>query len=134
MDLYPPTVEGRHRSTVFTVNFKHISHLVLVFLLLILSMYLIPMFDMSHFSYLQIKMTFSFIVYSFSEKISMKRNPLFTSFFKFLQLIYLLINNLNSYLLIRAIDATCNKINSKIKISFLNLYILKFKRLDISGT
>ena len=41
--------ERRRDSTVFTVNFKYISHIVLVFLLLILSMYLIVGFDISYF-------------------------------------------------------------------------------------
>ena len=51
--------EWRHRSTVFIFNFEHISHLVLVLLLLILSMYLIARFD---------------IVYSLLERISTKWN------------------------------------------------------------
>ena len=44
-----PRVEWRHRYNVFIVNFEHISHLVLVFLLLILSMYLIAEFDIWYF-------------------------------------------------------------------------------------
>ena len=45
-----PRAERRHRSTVFIVNFEHISHIALVFLSLILSMYLIGGFDLSYFS------------------------------------------------------------------------------------
>ena len=45
-----PRAELRHPSTVFISNFEHISHLVLVLLLLILSMYLIVGFDASYFS------------------------------------------------------------------------------------
>ena len=45
-----PTAEWRDRFSVFIVNFKHISHLGLVFLLLILSMCLIAGFDISYFS------------------------------------------------------------------------------------
>ena len=41
--------ERRHRATVFIVSFKHISHLVLLFLLLILSMHLIASFDILYF-------------------------------------------------------------------------------------
>ena len=70
--------ERRHRSTVFIFNFEHISHLVLVLLLLILSMYLIAGFDISYFSRFSIRMNSSFIVYSFLERISTKwnENPL----------------------------------------------------------
>ena len=42
-----PRVERRHRYTVFFVNFEQISHLVLVFLCLILSMHLIAQFNIS---------------------------------------------------------------------------------------
>ena len=49
MVLYP-RAERRHHTTVFIVNFEHISHLVLVFLLLILSIYLIAGFDILYFS------------------------------------------------------------------------------------
>ena len=45
-----PRAERRHRSTDFIFNFEHISHVVLVLLLLILSMYLIGGFDISNFS------------------------------------------------------------------------------------
>ena len=51
-----PRARRHHCSTVFIFNFEHISHLVLVLLLLILSMYLIAGFDISYFS--------RFIVYS----------------------------------------------------------------------
>ena len=44
-----PKAERRHRATVLVVNFGHISHLVPVFLLLILSMYLIARFDILYF-------------------------------------------------------------------------------------
>ena len=47
--LYP-RAERRHRSIVFIFNFEHTSHLALMLLLLILSMYLIDGFDISHFS------------------------------------------------------------------------------------
>ena len=40
-----PRAKHRHCSTVFILNFQDILHLVLVFLLLILSMYLIGVFD-----------------------------------------------------------------------------------------
>ena len=66
--------QRRHRSTVFIFNFEHISHLVLVLLLLILSMYLIAGFDISYFSRFYIKMNPSLIVYSFLERISTKCN------------------------------------------------------------
>ena len=56
----------RHRTVVFLVNF------VILILLLNLSMYLIAGFDISYFSRFQIKMNPNFIVYSFSENISMK--------------------------------------------------------------
>ena len=69
-----PQAERRHRIAVFIVNFKHISHFVLMFLLLILSMYFIDGFDILYFSRFQIKMNPSFIVYSFLEKISTKQN------------------------------------------------------------
>ena len=45
-----PRAERRHRFSVFIVNFEYISHLGLVFLLLILSMCLIAGFDISYFS------------------------------------------------------------------------------------
>ena len=45
-----PGAERRYRSTTVIVNIEHISHLVLVCLLLILSMYLIAGFDLSYFS------------------------------------------------------------------------------------
>ena len=67
-NLIYPRAEWRHRSTVFIFNFEHISHLVLVLLLLILSMYLIAGFDTSYFNRFQIKMNSSFIVYSFLER------------------------------------------------------------------
>ena len=69
-----PRAELRHRSAVFIFNFEHISHLVLVLLLLILSMYLIAGFDILYFSCIYIKMNSSFIVYPFLERISMKWN------------------------------------------------------------
>ena len=69
-----PRAEQRHRSTVFIFNFEHISHLVLVLLLLILSMYLIAGLDISYFSRFYINMNSSFIVYSFLERISTKWN------------------------------------------------------------
>ena len=70
--------EWRHHSTVFIFNFEHISHLVLMFLLLILSMYLIAGFAISYFSRFWIKTNSSFMVYSFLERISTKciANPL----------------------------------------------------------
>ena len=61
-------------STVFIVSFEHILYLVLMFLLLILSMYLIAGFGFSYFSRFQIKMNSNFIVYSFLERISTKKN------------------------------------------------------------
>ena len=45
-----PKAERRHRFSVFIVDFEHISHFGLVFLLLILSMCLIAGFDISYFS------------------------------------------------------------------------------------
>ena len=42
--------ERRHCSTVLFFNFEHTSHLVLLLLLLILSMYLISGFDILYFS------------------------------------------------------------------------------------
>ena len=66
--------ERRHRSTVFIFNFEHISHLILVLLLLILSMYLIAGYDISNFSRFQINMNSNFNVYSFLERISAKWN------------------------------------------------------------
>ena len=44
-----PRAKRRYRSTVFIFNFQHISHLVLVLLLLILRMYLIAGFDIISF-------------------------------------------------------------------------------------
>ena len=58
-NLIYPRAEWRYRSTVFIFNFEHISQLVLVLLLLILSMYLIARFG---------------IVYSLLERISTKWN------------------------------------------------------------
>ena len=58
ISIYPRAELG-HSSTVFIFNFQHISYLVLVLLLLILSMYLIAGFD---------------IIYSFLEKIFTKWN------------------------------------------------------------
>ena len=58
-NLIYPRGEWRHRSTVFIFNFEHISHLILVLLLLILSMYLIARFG---------------VVYSLLETISTKWN------------------------------------------------------------
>ena len=69
-----PRAEPRHRFSVFIVNFKHISHLALVFLLLILSMCLIPGFDISYFSRFQITMNCSFIAYLFLERTSKQQN------------------------------------------------------------
>ena len=70
-----PRAERRHHSNVFIFNFEHISHLVLLLLLLNLYMYFIAGFDISYFSRFQIKMNSSFIVYSFLERISTKWNP-----------------------------------------------------------
>ena len=80
-NLIYPRAEWRHRSTVFIFNFEHISHLVLVLLLLILSMYLIAGCDISFFSRFYIKMNSSLFVYSFLERISTKwnANPLASS-------------------------------------------------------
>ena len=64
--------ERRHHSTVFIVSFEHILHLFLVFLLLILSMYVIAGFVLSYLSCFCIKMNFSSFVYSFLERIFMK--------------------------------------------------------------
>ena len=69
-----PRAERRHRSTVFTFNSEHNSHLALVLLLLILRMYLIAGFDISNFSRFYIKINSSFIFYSFLESISTKWN------------------------------------------------------------
>ena len=44
-----PRAKRRYRSTVFIFNSQHISHLVLVLLLLILRMYLIAGFDIISF-------------------------------------------------------------------------------------
>ena len=70
ISIYPRA--ERRRSTAAFI--AHISHLVLMFLLLILSMHLIGGFDVSYFSRSQIKTNPSFIVYSFLEKISTKWN------------------------------------------------------------
>ena len=64
--------ELRHLTTVFIVKYEHISHLVLVFLLLIMNMHLIAGFDVLYFSRFKIKTNPSFMVYSFLEKISTK--------------------------------------------------------------
>ena len=66
-----PRAERRHSTTVFIFQ---ISHLVLIFLLLILSIYLIAGFDISYFRRFQIKMNPSFMAYSFLQKISTKWN------------------------------------------------------------
>ena len=58
ISIYPRAERG-HSSTVFIFNFQHISYLVLVLLLFILSLYLIAGFD---------------IIYSFLERISTKWN------------------------------------------------------------
>ena len=108
-----PRAERRHRSTVFIFNFEHISHLVLVLLLLILSMYLIARFD---------------IVYSLLERISTNwnANPIASSSkqdifiinfnancnVNFFYPFYLLINEINSYLLTCSISTTCKNSNS----------------------
>ena len=49
-NLYYESPQRRHRSTAFIFNFEHISHLLLVLLLLILNMCLIADFDISYFS------------------------------------------------------------------------------------
>ena len=46
----PSTPEQNDVSTVFIFNFEHISHIVLVILLLVLNMYFIAGFDISYFS------------------------------------------------------------------------------------
>ena len=100
--------EQRHCSTVFIFNFEQILHLVLVLLLLILSMYLIARFD---------------IVYSLLERISTNwnANPIASSSkqdifiinfnancnVNFFYLFYLLINEIDSYLLTYSISTTC---------------------------
>ena len=58
ISIYPRAERG-HSSTVFIFNFQHISYIVLVLLLLILSTYLIAGFD---------------IIYSFLERVSTKWN------------------------------------------------------------
>ena len=70
-NLIYPRAEWRHRSTVFIFNFEHISHLVLVLLLLILSMYLIAglIFHISVVFRLR-----WILVYSFLERTSTKWN------------------------------------------------------------
>ena len=135
ISIYPRA--GRlHHSTVFIFNYEHISHLVLVLLLLILSMYLIARFD---------------IVYSLLERISTNWNahPIASSSkqdifiinfnancnVNFFYPFYLLINEINSYLLTCSISTTCKNSNSSPwPNSFLNIHIWKFKRLNISGT
>ena len=135
-NLINPRAEWRHRSIVFTFNSEHISHLVLVLLLLILSMYLIARFD---------------IVYLLLERISTNWNAhhiassskqdIFIINFNakcnvnFFYLFYLLINEINSYLLTCSISTTCKNSNSSPwPNSFLNIHIWKFKRSNISGT
>ena len=135
-NLIYPRAEWRHRSTVFIFNFEHISHLVLVLLLLILSMYLIARFD---------------IVYSLLERISTNwnANPIASSSkqdifiinfnancnVNFFYPFYLLINEINSYLLTCSISTICKNSNSSPwPNSFLNIHIWKFKRSNISGT
>ena len=66
--------EGSHHSTFFIVSFEHILHLFLVFLLLILSMYVIAGFVLAYFSRFYIMVNSSLIVYSFLESISMQQN------------------------------------------------------------
>ena len=134
--LIYPRAEQRHRSTVFIFNFEHISHLVLVLLLLILSMYLIARFD---------------IVYSFLQRIStnwnanpiasLSKQDIFIINFNadcnvnfFLIFFYLSINEINWYLLICSISTTCKNSNSSPwPYSFLNIHIWKFKRSNIKG-
>ena len=128
-NLIYPRAEWRHRSTVFIFNFEHISHLVLVLLLLILSMYLIARFD---------------IVYSLLERISTIWNahPIASSSKQDIFIINFNANcNLNiflsflSYLLTCSISAICKNSNSSPwPNSFLNIHIWKFKRSNISGT
>ena len=135
-NLIYPRGEWRHRSTVFIFNFEHISHLILVLLLLILSMYLIARFG---------------VVYSLLETISTKWNvhPIASSSkqdifiinfnvncnVNFFYLFYLLINEMNSSLLTCLISTTCKNSNSSPwPNSFLNIHIWKFKRSNISGT
>ena len=135
-NLIYPKAEWCHRSTVFIFNFQHISHFVLVLLLLILSMYLIARFD---------------IVYSLLERISTNwnANPIASSSkqdifiinfnancnVNFFYLFYLLINEINLYLLYCWISTTCKNSNSSPwSNSFLNIHIWKFKRSNTSGT
>ena len=66
--------ERSHHSTFFIVRFEHILHLFLVFLLLILSMYVIAGFVLAYFSRFYIMVNSSLIVYSFLESISMQQN------------------------------------------------------------
>ena len=133
--LIYPRAEWRHRSTVFIFNFEHILHLVVVLLLLILSMYLIARFD---------------IVYSLLERISTNwnANPIASSSkqdifiinfnancnVNFFYPFYLLINEINSYLLTCSISTTCKNGNSSPWPNFfLNIHIWKIKRSNISG-
>ena len=127
-----PRAEWRNCSSVFIFNFEQISHLVLVLLLLTLSMYLIARFD---------------IVYSLLERISanwnahpiasLSKQHLFITNFNAnsnVNFFYLLINEINSYLLTRSISTTCQNSNSSPwPNSFLNIHICKFKRSNISG-
>ena len=69
-----PRAERRHRFSVIIVNFKHISYLGLVFLLLILSMCLIAGFDISYFSRFQIKTNCSCTACLFLERTSTQQN------------------------------------------------------------
>ena len=69
-----PREEWRYGWTVFIFNFDYFSHLVLVLLLLILSVYLFPEFDILYFSRFYIKMNSNVIVYSFLERISTNWN------------------------------------------------------------
>ena len=131
-----PRAEQRHHFIVFIFNFEHISHLVLVLLLLILSMYLIARFD---------------IVYSLLERISTNwnANPIASSSkqdifiinfnancnVNFFYPFYLLINEINSYLLTCSISTICKNSNSSPwPNSFLNIHIWKFKCSNISST
>ena len=121
-----PRAERHHLTNVFIINFKHISHLVLVILLLILSMYLIAGFDVLYLSRFYIKMNPSFIVYSFQKTLPRsgmhtsslpRQNDAFITTLKqtvmqfFLCLIYLLISKVIWYLLIRARNAACKNRN-----------------------
>ena len=104
-NLIYPRAEWRHRSTVFIFNFEHISHLVLVLLLLILSMYLIA----------------RLFIINFNANWNVN-------------LFYLLINEINSYILACSKALLARIVTPLLDLILFSIFLFKNSNIRIKAT